>query len=183
MNEKDTTRISKFLSLVLRHEPGKIGITLDEEGWVSVDELIAALNRNGKEIDFKTLEHVVDTNDKKRFAFSDDGELIRASQGHSVAVSLGYPPAIPPEILYHGTVARFLPAIRDTGIQKGQRHHVHLSASRDVATTVGKRRGQPVILTVRAGEMHDSGHIFHVSANGVWLTGSVNPEFIEFPEE
>lgn len=180
MNEKDTTRISKFLSLVLRHEPGKIGITLDEEGWVRVDELIAALNRRGMRIDFETLEHVVDTNDKKRFAFSDDGELIRASQGHSVAVSLGYPPATPPDLLYHGTVARFLPAIRESGIRKGQRHHVHLSVSLDVATTVGKRRGQPVILSVRARDMHDAGHIFHVSANGVWLTDLVPAEFVRF---
>ncbi len=181
MNEKETTRTSKFLSLVLRHEPTKIGITLNDEGWVSVDELIAALNRHGQSIDFETLEHVVETNEKKRFAFSDDGEMIRASQGHSVAVSLGYPPATPPDLLYHGTVARFLPAIRETGIRKGQRHHVHLSASLDVATTVGKRRGQPVILTVRAKDMHDAGHVFQVSANGVWLTDCVTAEFIEFP--
>jgi putative RNA 2'-phosphotransferase len=180
MNEKETTRISKFLSLVLRHEPGKIGITLDKEGWVSVDELIAALNRKGMKIDFEKLEHVVETNEKKRFAFSDDGEMIRASQGHSVEVSLGYPPAVPPDLLYHGTVARFLPNIRETGILKGQRHHVHLSASLDVATTVGQRRGQPVILCVRAKDMHDAGHVFHISANGVWLTDLVPADFVKF---
>lgn len=182
MNEKDATRISKFLSLVLRHEPGKIGITLDREGWVGVDELISALARHGKEISFEMLEHVLETNEKKRFAFSDDGELIRASQGHSVAVNLGYPPATPPEFIYHGTVARFLPSIRENGIVKGQRHHVHLSASLDVATTVGKRRGQPLILTVRTGEMSAAGHLFHLSANGVWLTDFIPSDFIRFDD-
>jgi len=182
MNSQQTTRISRFLSLVLRHEPGKIGITLDGEGWTNVDELITAMNRHGHELDFGTLEHVVDTNDKKRFAFSADGEMIRASQGHSVEVDLGYETATPPEILYHGTVGRFLPAIRETGIQKGQRHHVHLSPVLATATAVGKRRGQPVILTVLAGEMNTVGHVFHVSANGVWLTDSVPPQFIRFED-
>jgi putative RNA 2'-phosphotransferase len=182
MDLHHATKLSRFLSLVLRHQPEIIGITLSEDGWTNVDELIAAINRHGQALDFETLEHVVETNDKKRFAFSDDGEMIRANQGHSVEVNLGYQPTPPPVILYHGTVARFLPGIRENGIQKGQRHHVHLSATLDVAITVGKRRGQPLILTVRAKEMHDAGHHFHISANGVWLTDLVPPQFIEFPE-
>lgn len=180
MNPQHATRISKFLSLVLRHQPETIGITLSEDGWTNVDELIAAINRHGQDLDFETLEQVVESNDKKRFAFSDDGEMIRANQGHSVEVKLGYPPTPPPEILYHGTVARFLPGIREKGIQKGQRHHVHLSVSLEVANTVGKRRGQPVILSIRAREMNAAGHEFHVSANGVWLTDFVPIQFINF---
>jgi putative RNA 2'-phosphotransferase len=105
--------------------------------------------------------------------------MIRANQGHSVEVNLGYPATPPPEILYHGTVAKYLPSIRENGIHKGQRHHVHLSASLEVANTVGKRRGQPVILTIRAREMNVAGHDFYVSANGVWLTDFVPPRFIE----
>jgi putative RNA 2'-phosphotransferase len=182
MNPQQTTKISRFLSLVLRHQPETIGITLTEDGWTNVDELIAAINRHGQELDFETLEHVVETNDKKRFAFSDDGEMIRANQGHSVEVNLGYQPTPPPEFLYHGTVAKFLPSIRESGLHKGQRHHVHLSASLEVANTVGKRRGQPVILTVRSRDMHAAGHIFNISANGVWLTDLVPPQFINFPE-
>lgn len=182
MNPQQTTKISRFLSLVLRHQPETIGITLTEDGWTNVDELIAAINRHGQELDFEALEHVVETNDKKRFAFSDDGEMIRANQGHSVEVDLGYQPTPPPEILYHGSVAKFLPSIRENGIHKGQRHHVHLSASLEVANTVGKRRGQPVILTVRSSDMHAAGHIFNISANGVWLTDLVPPQFINFPE-
>jgi putative RNA 2'-phosphotransferase len=182
MNSQNATKISRFLSLVLRHQPEKIGITLTSDGWTNVDELIAAMNRNGQAVDFETLELVVETNDKKRFSFSDDGEMIRANQGHSVEVNLGYQPTPPPEILYHGTVAKFLPSIRESGIQKGQRHHIHLSASLEVANAVGKRRGQPVILTVRSSDMHSAGHIFNISANGVWLTDLVPPQFIIFPE-
>ena len=179
MNPQHSTKISRFLSLVLRHQPEIVGITLTEDGWMNVDELIAAINRHGQELDFETLEQVVETNDKKRFAFSDDGEMIRANQGHSVEVNLGYRATPPPEILYHGTVARFLPSIRENGIQKGQRHHGHLSASLEVANTVGKRRGQPVILTVRAQEMNVAGHDFFISANGVWLTDLVPATFID----
>ncbi|MEO5915952.1 MAG: RNA 2'-phosphotransferase [Luteolibacter sp.] len=182
MNPQQTTKISRFLSLVLRHQPETIGITLAEDGWTNVDELIAAMNKHGQHLDFETLELVVETNDKKRFAFSDDGEMIRANQGHSVEVNLGYQPTPPPEILYHGTVARFLPSIREGGIQKGQRHQVHLSVSLDVANTVGKRRGQPVILTVRAREMNVAGHDFYISTNGVWLTDFVPAAFIDFEE-
>ncbi len=182
MNPQHATRISRFLSLVLRHQPETIGIMLTEEGWTNVDDLIAAINRHGQELDFETLEQVVETNDKKRFEFSDDGEMIRASQGHSVEVNLGYQPTPPPEILYHGTVDRFLPGIREKGIQKGQRHHVHLSALLEVANTVGKRRGQPVILSIRAGELNAAGHDFYISTNGVWLTDSVPARYIVFPE-
>ena len=180
MSPLHATKISRFLSLVLRHQPETIGIVLSNDGWTSVDGLIAAVNRHGQALDFETLEHVVETNDKKRFAFSDDGEMIRANQGHSVEVNLGYQPTAPPEFLHHGTVARFLPSIRENGIQKGQRHNVHLSASREVANTVGKRRGEPVILTVRALEMNAAGHEFHLSANGVWLTDFVPVQFIQF---
>jgi len=181
MKPEPFKRTSKFLSLVLRHEPGEIGITLDEQGWVGVDELLEALNAHGHALDFETLEQVVDTNDKKRFAFSEDGEMIRASQGHSVEVDLGYEPATPPEVLHHGTVGRFLDGIRKDGIRKGQRHHVHLSPSTATASQVGQRRGSPVLLAVRAAEMHAAGHEFHLSANGVWLTDHVPAKFIDFP--
>jgi putative RNA 2'-phosphotransferase len=182
MNPQQATKISRFLSLILRHQPETVDITLTEDGWTNVDELIAAINRHGQALDFETLEYVVETNDKKRFSFSDDGEMIRANQGHSVEVNLGYQATPPPGILYHGTVARFLPSIREDGIRKGQRHHVHLSASLEVANTVGKRRGQPVILTIQAREMNAAGHEFYVSANGVWLTDFVPPSFIQFEE-
>ena len=182
MNPKQATNISRFLSLVLRHQPETIGITLADDGWTSVDALITAMNKHGHELDFEMLETVVETNDKKRFAFSDDGEMIRANQGHSVEVNLGYQATTPPEILYHGTVAKFLPSIRAEGIQKGQRHHVHLSASLEVANTVGKRRGQPIILIVSACAMNAAGHEFYISANGVWLTDFVPASFIQIDE-
>src|SRR5260221_9788530 len=153
MNERDRIHLSKFLSLVLRHEPGKVGLTLDAAGWVGVAELLDALARHGRVVSRDKLLEIVATSDKKRFALSDDGERIRASQGHSVEVELGYAPATPPDVLYHGTVERFLASIRQGGLVKGARHHVHLSMDRVTATKVGDRRGEAVILTVDAAAM------------------------------
>lgn len=172
-------RTSKFLSLILRHEPERVGLKLDQAGWVGVDELLAAVNRHGESLTLEQLKHVVATNDKKRFAFSDDGKRIRSSQGHSVDVELQYEPQVPPEFLYHGTPERFVESIRATGLNKGQRHHVHLSPDPQTAAKVGQRRGRPVVLTIRSGEMHRKGHIFYHSANGVWLVEHVPPQFIE----
>ena len=180
MNQADQTHLSKFLSLILRHQPEKVGLTLDEAGWVGVNELLAALARHGRPITRETLDHIVATSEKKRFAFSDDGGCIRASQGHSVEVELGYAPAAPPPLLYHGTVDRFLDSIREKGLIKGDRHHVHLSPDTATATTVGARRGKPVVLTIDAAAMAREGLLFYRSANGVWLTDHVPARFITF---
>lgn len=173
--------LSKFLSLVLRHRPETIGIHLDEGGWVGVDELITALARHGKALDREGLESLVQRSDKQRFAFSADRTAVRANQGHSVEVDLALPQVEPPALLFHGTVARFLPAIRTEGLIRGSRHHVHLSATRDVAMQVGSRRGPPLVLEVDAEAMSFAGHTFFRSANGVWLTAAVPARFIRFP--
>lgn len=170
--------ISKFLSFVLRHHPETLGLTLTSDGWVSVELLLEACGRHGKALDRPLLERVVRESDKQRFALSADGLSIRASQGHSVSVELGYQATTPPAILYHGTVDRFLPAIRAEGLQKGQRHHVHLSASKEVATSVGNRRGRAVLLEIDAAAMAREGHEFFRSSNGVWLTLQVPARFL-----
>jgi putative RNA 2'-phosphotransferase len=179
--DADLTRISKFLSLVLRHEPGKIGLTLDGQGWAEVDELIACAGRDGRRLDRSLIERVVATNDKKRFALSEDGRKIRASQGHSVAIDLALEPRTPPEVLFHGTATRFLESIRAQGLLAGSRNHVHLSGDEATAVKVGSRHGRAVVLKVRAGEMDRAGVAFYRSDNGVWLTGRVDVGFIEFP--
>lgn len=180
MNDKETIRTSKFLSLILRHEPERVGLKLGDAGWVSVDELLQAVNGHGFALTLDQLKHVVATNDKRRFAFSSDGKRIRASQGHSVAVDLAYQQQTPPEFLYHGTATRFLPAIRRDGLRRMQRHDVHLSAETKVTVQVGARHGKPVLLIIRAGDMHRAGRVFRCSANGVWLVNHVPPEFIDF---
>src|SRR5262245_64171464 len=149
-----TVRISKFLSLVLRHQPEKIGLSLDQSGWASVERLIEASSRRGFDFTREELQNVVDGNDKKRFSLSEDGLWIRANQGHSIKVELGYAPTAPPEILYHGTAVRFLTSIKQQGLIKGKRHHVHLSADVDTATKVGRRHGKTVVLRIEAGLMH-----------------------------
>ena len=179
MNEKATIKASKVLSLILRHEPQRVGLKLDSAGWVGVDELLAAMNRHGVSLTLEELKHVVATNDKKRFAFSEDGLKIRANQGHSVDVDLQYQPEVPPEFLYHGTPERFVKSIRATGLNKGERHDVHLSPDAATASKVGQRRGRPVVLKIRAGEMHRAGHQFRRSENNVWLVDFVPAEFIE----
>jgi putative RNA 2'-phosphotransferase len=174
--------ISKFLSLVLRHEPDRIGIVLDDAGWTDVATLLAAAAANGVSITRAQLADVVASSDKQRFALSADGERIRANQGHSVDVDLRLEPIAPPELLLHGTVDKFLDSIRAKGLIKGERHHVHLSADVETASKVGSRRGKPVLLRIRAGAMAQAGHLFFRSANGVWLTDTVPPEFIELPD-
>ena len=178
IEKKRATSISKYLSLVLRHDPAAAGVTLDAEGWVGVDELLAGAARHGFSFTRAELEEVVQTNEKQRFAFSVDSQRIRASQGHSVSVELGLTPETPPEVLYHGTVDRFLSSIMDQGLDKRSRQYVHLSPDVETATRVGSRRGQPVILKIAAANMHSDGFRFFCSANGVWLTERVPPQYI-----
>jgi putative RNA 2'-phosphotransferase len=179
--DADLTRISKFLSLVLRHKPEEIGLTLDGQGWAELEDLIACAGRHGRRLDRSLIERVVATNDKKRFALSEDGRKIRASQGHSVEVDLALEPRTPPEVLFHGTATRFLESIRARGLRAGSRNHVHLSADEATAVKVGGRHGRAVVLKVRAGEMDRAGVAFYRSDNGVWLTEHVDVGFIEFP--
>ena len=168
--------------MVLRHRPQAIGITLGAEGWVAVDQLLTACSRHGKAISRAQLDEVVRTNDKRRFAFSSDGLQIRANQGHSIPVNLGLVTVEPPEFLYHGTVERFLPSIRQAGLVRGKRHHVHLSGDVETARRVGGRRGRPVVLVIEAGRMFHDGYPFYRSENGVWLAESVPPRYLRILE-
>ncbi|MGP9019748.1 RNA 2'-phosphotransferase [Streptomyces sp. BR1] len=178
-DDRRTVKVSKYLSKHLRHRPERIGIALDPQGWVDIDTLLRAAAAHHFPISRAELDHVVAVNDKRRFAV--EGDRIRASQGHTVEVDLALPEAEPPAYLYHGTVARSLDAIRAEGLRPMARHHVHLSADRETATRVGARRGRPVVLSVDAAAMRRDGHVFRVSANGVWLTDSVPPRYLRFP--
>ncbi|MFG2822159.1 RNA 2'-phosphotransferase [Kitasatospora sp. NPDC048365] len=178
MDEKRTVRASKNLSRILRHDPGSVGLALDAAGWVGVDDLLAALARQGRPLTRAQLDHVVETNNKRRFAFSEDGRSIRASQGHTVEVDLGLPATTPPGVLYHGTTTRYLDAILHEGLRPMSRQDVHLSADTETAVRVGSRHGRPVVLIVDAAAMAAAGHEFRVSANGVWLTDAVPPEYL-----
>ncbi|HWU91151.1 MAG TPA: RNA 2'-phosphotransferase, partial [Kofleriaceae bacterium] len=175
-----SVRVSKFLSLVLRHDPARIGITLDDAGWTDVDALLTAASAHGVLLTRDELREIVASSDKQRFALSPDGARIRANQGHSVPVDLQLAACEPPALLYHGTVEAALPGIREEGLVRGARHHVHLSADVETATKVGRRRGAPVILTIRAADMHAAGHAFYRSENGVWLVDRVPARFLLF---
>lgn len=180
MNDKQKKDTSKFLSFVLRHSPEAIDLRLDENGWADVAELLSKSSQHRTSFTKEELEAIVADNDKQRFAFNDDHSKIRANQGHSVNIQLDLAPQQPPEVLYHGTVQKFLASIQQEGLQKMSRQHVHLSEDRATAEKVGSRRGIPVILNVRSGQMHLDGISFYLSENGVWLTDQVPVKYIDF---
>jgi putative RNA 2'-phosphotransferase len=177
---KNVIHISKFLSLVLRHKPEEIDLKLDENGWADVEELIDKVNKRAMKLDLETLDYVVETNSKKRFAFNDDKTKIRASQGHSIEIDLGLEPVQPPEFLYHGTAKANIDSIKLDGIVKRSRQHVHLSIDSETAHMVGSRHGSPHILRIKALEMHNDRYKFYLSANKVWLTDEVPVKYIIF---
>lgn len=179
MNEKKITQLSRFLSLVLRHKPETIGIQPDQQGWVMVDELLEKTNRYGITLDRATLDHIVETNSKKRFAFNEALDKIRASQGHSIDIELGYANQQPPDILYHGTGAKSVQSILNTGLEKRGRLHVHLSKDMETAIQVGQRHGKPVVFKVLAGQMYQDSFMFYISDNGVWLTDCVPVKYLQ----
>lgn len=183
ISEKQLTHISKFLSLVLRHQPETISIQLDQNGWTDVNELIEKANDYGIYFDKETLKHIVVTNSKKRFAFNDTLDKIRASQGHSIEIELGYTNQKPPTILFHGTAEKFVQSILDTGLEKRNRQHVHLSSDLETALKVGQRHGKPSIFKVLAEQMYNDNFQFYISDNGVWLTDNVPTKYLKQNDE
>ncbi|BBO35611.1 RNA 2'-phosphotransferase [Lacipirellula parvula] len=182
MNEKQRKPISKSLSYVLRHRPDTIGLELQEGGWVDVPVLLDAMERAGKALALEMLQTIVAECTKQRFEFSSDGSQIRARQGHSVEVDLGYEPTAPPPVLYHGTATRNLDSILADGLMKRNRHHVHLSTNKETMIQVAMRHGKPVLLAVDAARMNAAGCEFYVTGNDIWLTDHVPPEYLSVIE-
>ncbi|WMW80305.1 RNA 2'-phosphotransferase [Undibacterium cyanobacteriorum] len=175
--------LSKLMSLALRHKPQEIGIQLDHQGWTSLSDLHSAIQTKHPEVTVADIMNVVATCPKQRFAVDEEGQMIRANQGHSIKVDLALPIATPPERLFHGTASRFIESIRRDGLQARQRHHVHLTASRETAMTVGARRGTAYLLQIDAKQMHEDGYHFYLSENQVWLTDVVPAKYIIELEE
>ena len=175
----DDRKLSKALSYYLRHAPHEIGLQLQAGGWVELSDLVQKLSQRGIQAGAEDLRRITQNSDKQRFAI--DGQRMRANQGHSVEVDLDLQPETPPQVLYHGTPRQNRSSIFQHGLLKGERHHVHLSPDPDTAAQVGQRRGKPVILHVQARRMHEQGHVFYCSANGVWLTERVPPQYLQEP--
>lgn len=171
-------KLSKFLSLILRHKPSEIGITLDEHGWANVNELIEGINSSGRVINMELLEEIVKTDNKGRYSFNEDKTLIRANQGHSIPVDVELKESIPPDVLYHGTATKFIDSIKKQGIKSMSRLYVHLSKDLDTAVKVGSRHGKCVVLKIDAKKMFKDGIKFYLSENGVWLTKYVDWKYI-----
>ena len=169
--------ISKYLSLILRHKPEVIGISLDEHGWANVEELIAGIAKD-HDFNMELLEEIVRSDEKQRYSFNEDKTLIRANQGHSVPVDVELVEQIPPDILWHGTGEKYVSAIDTEGLIPKSRLYVHLSKDEDTATKVGTRHGKPVVYHVLAKKMYDDGYKFFISVNGVWLTKTVPVKYL-----
>lgn len=179
MKKENDISLGRFISLILRHKPETIGITIEKQGaWANVSELIEGMNKAGKNIDMNTLERIVKENNKQRYSFNKDHTKIRANQGHSIEVYIDFEEKIPPKTLYHGTAGRFLESIKKTGINKMNRLYVHLSKDEETAITVGKRHGKPIVLKIDTEEMLKDGYKFYLSENNVWLCEDIPWKYV-----
>jgi putative RNA 2'-phosphotransferase len=183
IKKMNKTKVSKLLSLVLRHKPEVLGLKMDKHGWVDVTELLTQMNAHGTPITQAELEEVVATNAKQRFKLDLSRNRIRANQGHSLPVDVELAPQRPPKWLYHGTAVRNLHKIKTEGLKKMRRQHVHLSADYATAVQVGQRYGKPVVLRIDCQQMVQDGHTFWLAENGVWLTNEVAAHYLRFAED
>ena len=170
--------VSKYISLILRHKPETIGISLDEHGWANVDELIAGIQKSF-DITPEMLDDIVRTDSKHRYSFNEDKSLIRANQGHSIPVDVELEEKIPPKLLWHGTGEKYIGSIDKQGLIPKSRLYVHLSNDEKTARVVGTRHGIPVLYRVKAKQMYEDGYKFYLSVNGVWLTTEVPLKYLE----
>ncbi|NJJ36514.1 RNA 2'-phosphotransferase [Clostridioides difficile] len=180
MSKKDN--LSKFISLILRHKPEIIGIKLDAQGYADVKELIEKINNTSRDVNMKTLEEIVEEDNKQRYSFSEDRSKIRANQGHSINVNVELKELEPPEYLYHGTATRFLDNIKKEGLIRQSRLYVHLSNDIDTAIKVGKRHGTPVVLKINTSKMYENSYKFYLSKNNVWLCKHIPFKYVEILE-
>lgn len=172
--ENNLERVSRFISLILRHKPEIIGIELDEHGWANVDELL-----KGIEIDFDTLEKIVREDEKGRYSFNDDKTKIRANQGHSINVDVELEEKIPPDVLYHGTGQKYVDSINKIGLIPKTRLYVHMTEDLEVAKITGMRHGKLIVYQIDAKKMNNDGILFYKSVNNVWLTKDVETKYLK----
>lgn len=173
------TKVSKYISLILRHKPEEIGIELDKCGWVNIDELVKGVSKNYPGFNTDILKEIVATDEKQRYSFNKDCTKVRANQGHSIPVDLGLEPVIPPACLYHGSAVKYMDSISNSGLVAKNRQYVHLSGDISTAIKVGKRHGKLVLYGVHSGKMHLDGFTFYRSVNGVWLTDHVPQKYLK----
>lgn len=175
----DLVKMGKYISLILRHKPELINLKIDEHGWANVDDLLKGINNSGRYISKEILDIIVNTNNKKRYQYNNDHTKIRANQGHSIKVDVELQEKVPPNILYHGTAQKYLDKIRESGIRKMNRLHVHLSKDIETAINVGKRHGQPIVLVINTEAMIKDGFKFYYSNNGVWLCDDIDYSYVK----
>lgn len=178
MNKGQISKISKYMSYILRHKPEDAGITLDEHGWADVGKLVSAVGKKFPGFDVMLLMCIVGSDEKQRYSLNENGSKIRANQGHSIRVDLELEAVTPPDILYHGTTLKYVESIRQSGLKPKSRQYVHLSKDMNTAFEVGKRHGKPYVYMIDTHKMWEDGHEFFLSENGVWLTKEVPAKYL-----
>lgn len=177
-------KFSKYLSYILRHAPESIGLTLGESGWVSVSDLINAINNsqdNNYTVDINVLKQVVEHDEKQRYSLKDNDTYIRANQGHSVKdLNMNYEPIQPPDLLYHGTSIDNYKKIKESGcIKPMSRQYVHISSDIKTASKVGARHGKAIVLVIDSRQAYEDGVTFYKSENNVYLSESIDVKYIK----
>lgn len=176
----DLVKIGKTISYALRHHPEKFNLTLDEEGWCDVSDLLKAIHRHtGIELRMEHLQQLMENSDKKRYELN--GHRIRACYGHSIPKTISYQKQEPPTLLYHGTARRFIASIRQQGLCPQNRQYVHLSSDEATAYRVGKRHDdQPIILVIQAKKAYEDGINFYHANDTTWLCEHIDTAYILF---
>lgn len=169
--------LSRFLSYVLRHEPGDAGLALSDDGWTDRSAVVDAVRDEYEWATGASVSAVVATDPKGRFEVDDD--RIRASYGHSVDVDLDATDHPVPDTLYHATAPDAVPAILEEGVKPMDRQRVHLTDDREEALDVGRRHAaDPVLLKVDAAGLLDTGRDVTKRGTHVYTTDRVSPEFV-----
>jgi putative RNA 2'-phosphotransferase len=176
-DKKKRDRLSKFMSYILRHNALDYGLTLDSDGFVSLEELVNAIQQENQweDVSQEIIEQVVHECEKQRYEIIDTN--IRARYGHSKS-HVSYIPTVPPNSLYHGTNTKAISAIMHSGLKPMNRQYVHLSETTKFATIAGKRRGDLILVLVDAKSAHESGINFYPAGGEVWLSDEIPPQFI-----
>jgi putative RNA 2'-phosphotransferase len=181
LDEERAERLSRFLSLVLRHRAHSFGLDVDAEGFVRMDDLLDLIAERQRSLDWVDAEHIEALVGREgRHRFEIRGDKVRATYGHSFERPIRYEPADPPEQLYISVPRAKLAEIRSRGIHPVGRQYVHLSVDPEEADEIGRHHDPtPTRVTVEARTAQGKGILFHHPADGIYLVASLPPDVLD----
>jgi putative RNA 2'-phosphotransferase len=174
--------LAKFISYVLRQRPDEFGLVPDEEGFVSLKELLQAIHEE------EGWRYVQRCHIQEILWFQENHGLeivegrIRAAPGHNFEMRLTYPESQPPKLLYYGTSRKSYPHVLQQGLRSAGDKGIHLSTTRDMALRIAKRKDpQPVILEIFAEKAWEQGISFRRANELIYLVKSLSPNLFFGP--